>query len=348
MFPPNMGRSNIPITTDAPSEPPYFANLSHAAASTFLQNAHKTGKLGPGPCEPDYLSHHVIKAVLHTIPWDLLLVQLVWSSCIVALAYSLADQPASNSLSAAFWKSRLNVPSSVSSGVGWALFVLLGFFIREASKRYRDAQVMLSKSGSHLCQIARAIRQAYPPGLWHHGDLERIGAHLVAAPIALKMVLRGERDREQLKHILHPDDVTDLINTAPMYLHCTRVVRAYLFTSEPDDPAARFPFVAARKSPAGLGVRHLLFELIDSVELQLNTTLGISEFRPSVAYVNHLQIFLYIWMMFLPLALLESSGWYVSRPLTRIVHVLHHYLCALCSHFRNVFISLVLANAVRL
>lgn len=252
-----------------------------------------------------------IVAVLQTLPWTILLSQLVWSCIIVSISYVLADKSAADysTLSSSFWTTRVDVPSSVSSGVGWALFVLLAFFIDEASARYYEGQTTISKAGSHLCQIIRLLRQLYPSGTWHDADLERIAAHCVAIPITVKMAVRGEKDATQLESILHPDDIHDVLNAGgPMHVNCTRVIRAYISAVE-TDRIFRSPGITSNSCPAGIGVRHLLFDLIDTVESDCNVATRISEFRPSVSYVNHLQIFLYIWMMFLPLTLIKTSGW---------------------------------------
>lgn len=171
-----------------------------------------------------------------------------------------------STLSSTFWTSRLNVSSSVWYGVGWALFVLLGFFIRESSNRCRHSQLMFLSVGNRLQEIVRHLRQIYPLGTWHPGDRERIMSHLVAYPIALKMSLRNEREASQLHHILHPDDLNDVLNADSMHLHCSRVVRAYFSASE-EDTTYSFHHVQSAKNQAGKGVRYfVVIDVLDTLD----------------------------------------------------------------------------------
>lgn len=303
--------------------------FAHRQVSDFLSTAIESGKLGSGPKEYPRKASHVLLAIWQTMPWTLLVFQALWSSAVMMIAYALADKSLPR-LDVMFWTSRLNVSSSVSYGVGWALFVLLGFFIREASGRFQEAHLSIATVGLHLANLLRQIRQAYPAGTWHDGDLDRIVAHLVAFPIALKMALRGEREAEQLDMILTPEDLEDVLEADSMHLHCSRVVRAYTSAAE-DDAYYSFGHTKAEATPAGWGTRYFVIDVLDAVDMAANTATRISEFRPSIAYVSHLQIFLYIWMLFLPLALVASSGWYVFKSLLYSLHQKCSQSCTLNS-----------------
>lgn len=132
---------------------------------------------------------------------------------------------------------------------------------------------------------------------------------MVAYPVALKMSLRGERECEQLERILHPDDVRDVIKADCMHTHCLRVVRAYTFSVVDDKPLHAFRFVDAKKNPGGKACTRYMTDTMDKIDLEAQKAVAIGEYRSSIAYVNHLNIFLYIWILFLPLALVETSGW---------------------------------------
>lgn len=291
-------------------EPPIFA---HKQIADFLRHAQTTGRLGNA--KPD-CSHslatssifNILRVVVATIPYSIICFQFFWSAIIVALAYHLRNKDAESSWTIEFWSSRLNVTSSVSYYVGWALFILLGFFIRESSTRFRDSQVLLFDIDVRLRQVIRSLRQAYPPNSWHPGDLDRIAAHLVAYPIALKMHLRDERDASQLRPILHSADLTDVINADLMHIHCSRVVRAYFAAAEDDAPYA-FRHSKNDSTVPGWGIRYLVIDLVDTLDFLANSVMRISDFRPAFGYINHMNIFLYVWMMFLPLTIVQSSGW---------------------------------------
>lgn len=57
-------------------------------------------------------------------------------------------------------------------------------------------------------------------------------------------------------------------------------------------------------------LRRILPDMVDAVDINATKAVRIAEFRPAVAYMNHLRIFLYIWAMFLPMAIVRTSGWF--------------------------------------
>ncbi|PXF41790.1 hypothetical protein BWQ96_08484 [Gracilariopsis chorda] len=298
-------------SVEAPPHGPSYRQFEHRVVALRLRSAKATGQLGSGQPESNPADYSSLLAVLQTIPYRILVFQLVWSTLVTLVAYGLAPREDSSIswFSVEFWTSRLVVSSSVSYGVGWALFVLLGFFIREASNRYWEAQLNWTQMTGNLRQTVRHLRQNYPAGTWHDKDIDRIVAHLIAYPIALKMLLRGEKEREQLQGILHEDDIDDVLNSDAMHWYCMRVVRTYLSASE-DDQAHSFDCAAAEKTPAGWGVRYVIMDVIDAVDMSANAIVKIANSSPSAGYVTHLHIFLYIWLFFLPLALVQSSGWF--------------------------------------
>lgn len=247
-----------------------------------------------------------IKGLILTIPWGFLIFQLLWTGAIVGIGYAIGDKDIST-FTTDFWSTRLSLSSDVSFGVGWALFVFLGFFTSAASARFYSAQVKVSGTGSQLSQVVRHLCQGYTHGVWHDHDFERILGHLVAYPICLKMQLRGECDRSQLEQFLHSADVDDILKSHRMHLHCSRVVRAYFSSAE--HTAQVSDDVERKKLIAGFSSRYFAMEQIDDVDTLASAAMRIHLFKPSVGYVNHLRIYLYIWMMFLPMSLISDSGW---------------------------------------
>lgn len=297
-----------------------FSNRQHEAAAAFLRNVCDTGKLGPDLKEENFEHGRIWLMLWRTFPWCTLTIQLLWSGVVVCGGYfiSMHSFAASESsdvpstLSLEFWQSRLNVSPTVAHAVGWALFVLLSLYIREANKRYEAAHVAVQRACAALKRVVRVVRLGYPRGMWHEGDHDRVLAHLVAYPIALKMTLRRERDHEQLLPLLHAADVDDVVGADLVHLQCMRVVRAYLTAAEDDTEA--FELTNVETTPPGAVVRRHSSELLDAVDVAAHDAVQIAHFRPAKAYINHLRIFLYIWMMFLPLAVVGESGWYVILP----------------------------------
>lgn len=289
----------------------HFEKIQHLNAARYLQSAIASGKLGKGPADPEpSISRNAISN-FRIFPRLLMTAQLFWSTAIVIIAYFVAKNtnPKSDksTLSNEFWVSRIIVTPAVAYTLGWAVFVLLGLFVSEASARFHSARSSIFTLGSQLSFLLRKIRQCYPASTWHPGDHERIAAHLIAYPIALRMSLRNDRSPEQLRPILHEKDVHELINSDTMHVHCLRVVRAYISVAE--DDSAQFNLCDADSTPAGALIRKIITKFTDDIDSTASTVTRIAQFRPSVAYVNHLHILLSIWLMFIPITLIVSSGW---------------------------------------
>lgn len=237
--------------------------------------------------------------------------QTVWSGAITGVVYAHARSRAADGVSAltfSFWTSHLVLSPSVVYAVGWALFILLGFQIREASGRYRDALLCWGRVAAMLKMVLRHMVQGYPRGVWHDGDHDRILAFLVAYPIALKMQLRDERERLQLESILHPSDVEDVIAAPNMAAYCIQVIRAYFSSAEVDQEK---PFIPQKTAlEPGFKPRYFIIDQIDSLDQQGVVLDRIKLFKPALGYQFHLRTFLIIWLMFLPLAIVQSSGWF--------------------------------------
>lgn len=307
-YPPDF--SSASTTLPASGANPTYTNPAHRALASYLNTAIATRILGASPPEHDESEFTPLRRFITSFPTHLILFQLIWSAIVSALAYALVrggDNPWST-LSTQFWPSQLLLTPSVVSGVGWALFVLLGFFIREAAQRYDEALRHWGNIAALLRQTVRQVVQAYPPGVWHEGDHDRLVAHLIAYPLALKMTLRGESDRGPLEKVLHPDDVEDVVNADSMHVQCIRVVRAYLSSAEVDGSKPFLP--QKRRKEKGFCPRYFAVDQVDEVEIEGNALERIARFQSAVGYTFHLKIFLYIWLLFLPLGIIGTSGWF--------------------------------------
>lgn len=292
------------------SSQPIFQNEAHQKSAERLRHAIRTGTLS-GSTDPVDIYSNIPFAIIRTLPVKPLLLQLLWSSIITAVAYFLSPSTITNTFTTDFWLSRINVPSSLNFGVGWALFFLLSFLLRQSVNRHRSAYLLLHRIGTTTRRLVRTIRQNYDRGSWHDGDHERMFSHLIAYPIALKMSLRKEhlkRDPKQLDYLLGGDDLKDVLASDVMHLHCMRVVRSYVAVAEDDSEGFERNNIV-KETGAGNGIRKVISAVMDDVDRSAVSIVRISEFIPSEAYINHLGIFLYIWLLFLPLSLLESSGW---------------------------------------
>ncbi len=93
--------------------------------------------------------------------------------------------------------------------------------------------------GGTANSFAKYIVQAFPPGMFHPGDRERILGHLVAFPVALKRELRDEQDLRELKNVLAPEDLAELQSASSMSSHALYVLSAYMIKAQKKEN--RFP-----------------------------------------------------------------------------------------------------------
>lgn len=237
----------------------------------------------------------------------MILFEAVWSTLITGIAFLLSDHNAAHSFKTEFWASQISISSSIIKAVGWAVFALLGFYVKEASSRYRQAQESWNTMSHLLRQVARQFIQIFPKGTWHNDDRSRIIAHLVSYPIALKMYVRKERERAQLSGILTADDLEEVLAARSMPGHCLKVVRSYLTAIESDCDTTFFASVTT--SPGSSFNRNFVNRILDAIEGKTNCIVRILDFGPSCGYVNHLRTFMYLWFLFIPFSLVEESGW---------------------------------------
>lgn len=285
-----------------------------SGARKFYSRAAETGTLGSSPTDPVTCPITFVRTIWHHFPLTLLILQLAWSSFVQVLTEWLPTSPTSPSRSPG-----IAVPTSAIFTAGFSLFILLAFFIREATTRQRDAVESLHTISHSLRHIMRKLRLGYPRGTWHSGDHDRIFGHLAAYPIALKMSLRHERHPDQLAPLLHPSDVRDILAAPSMHLHCAKIVRAYFACAEDDSPY-NFPPIAASSTPAGMGTRLHIITLIDTVDRASASLTRIETLLPAAGYVSHLRAFVYIWAFILPSALVADSEWLTPLWATLITY----------------------------
>lgn len=296
----------VPIANDVDEE--FFNRIHNYFTSEVPSRLDQHGRVEHVPSGSNLLK--TIKSQLITIPYTYLTLQLIWTCAIIAIGYVIgsAEKEDQSTLSTGFWTTRLSISSDVSFGVGWALFVLLGFFVSAASARYYKAQKCIAGIGAELERLVRCLLLGYKRGVWHENDYERIISYIIAYPIALKMQLRNERDEKQLANILNRFDVQDVISSNHMHLHCSRIIRGYIgfaeskYANNGSDPAVLASII-------GNPNKSYAMNLVDNIDSLASAVMTIYEFQPSVGYVNHLRIYLYIWMMFLPLSLISDGGW---------------------------------------
>lgn len=251
---------------------------------------------------------HRLKLTLTAIsPWVLLLCA-AWTAMAVTVAYLVSRYlPQNNAAGMAcemWFCSALAIDSSVTSYVGYSLFLLLGFFMYDSHWRFVQGLQCWRVNIKHLTQtLSNRWFQGYYAGYYHDGDLERVAGHLAAAMICLKSGLCGELDEERLKRVLSPNDQVRATECPNRVEHCLDVVRAYRMKYEEieSDEKCRRPVhgleqVCLSKYARNLSQSPSFCQRIVSVRLPFG-------------YITHVRIFLAVWLLLLPFGIVESTGW---------------------------------------
>lgn len=247
-----------------------------------------------------------IRLAMRPVSVWLLLGVAIWALLIVYIARLISQkfpQDGGNESCKPWFCSAIAVDKEVKEYVGFALFMLLGFRLSDSHFRYTQA---LQSWQEDILGLTRLVSSrwfgSYKAGTWHEGDLQRIAGHLAGYAVALMGGLRDRDYREKLESILDKSDVDCILATCERDDYCIDVLRAYLISAEDKK------MTGEEHSASG----NELIRLMDYVQKLGSTAIPcVVMVRVPMAYgyVQHLQIFMFIWLLLLPLALVESAGW---------------------------------------
>lgn len=102
------------------------------------------------------------------------------------------------------------------------------------------ARIWNTIDGTVTC-IAKYIVMAFPAGVFHPGDRERILGFLVAFPVALKRELRLETDLRELKSVLPAEDLARIQSAPSMSTYTLHVLSSYLLTAKAKAAEKKLP-----------------------------------------------------------------------------------------------------------
>lgn len=246
-----------------------------------------------------------IKKFFPSVPWKAQVFFIIWAFVSVTASYFLQftwKKEIRESCTA--WCSPIDVNKSVLSYIGFAVFMILGFRASEAFKRYDEGGKSFYLLEKEVRTLATGFVQTYSSGTWHEMDLERIIAHMVQIPLAVRDELHAEEQVTYNDTLLSKEDYKEMKNSpCGSLLHCMYVIQTYLISA--DRPDSLIPG----------GGRDGYFTVDSSFRIG-----GIIEFfgkmmlmkeYPVVRnYTDHQQLFTAIWLMLLPLGMTASSGWF--------------------------------------
>lgn len=227
----------------------------------------------------------------------------VLGSLIVNIVWELP--PGVNAECKPWWCSRVSVHPAVNGFVGFALFLLLGFRLLDSHSRYTNGVIVWIEGLVQMADILSShILEGMDSGTIHNNDMERVTGHIAAVAITLVAKMRGENCNEKLQEVVSDSDASRILRSNDPTYYCIDVTRAYLIDLERQEMMEtierNFP---VEDLITGCSALDLLDESARHCERLVNVPLPFG-------YVQHMRIFIAIWLMILPLGLVESAGWY--------------------------------------
>ena len=156
-----------------------------------------------------------------------LFIYVLWSGFVLLLTWGLADTNSAENCR--WWCVYIPVDKSTMSYVSLGVFLLLGFWMTDAYRRYwKGLQLWQSTIRATIQEFALHISLVAKQGTWHERDRERIFSHMAAIPFAAKLHLCQNRDTKELEKLLCPRDVATFQEADDFFVHCMNVVYGYL------------------------------------------------------------------------------------------------------------------------
>lgn len=201
-----------------------------------------------------------------------------------------------------WWCTPFAVDVNVKEYVGFALFLLLGFRLYDSHWRYVEA-LRIWQEGiiGNTRLLTNRLFESYPEGTWHEGDLERIAGHVAAFAMVTVGGLRELSKRDELLQMLGPEDVRRIETADDAGTYCIDVVRAYLIDGD--------RLKHEGKHPCGSNIHWMLLHYITMLGDTASECERMIRIAVPYGYVMHLRIFMYVYLVMLPLGLVETSGW---------------------------------------
>lgn len=246
------------------------------------------------------------KVALGAVSPIVLAVAVVWSAIAVALAYLVHRLfPLWRASENCIWFcSPIAIDGNVSGYVGFALFLLLGFRLYDSHYRYVAASKLWEEGVIGTARIVtNRLFEGYDSGTWHVGDLERLCGHMAAFGICLMGDLRNRQYEEKLMEVLSPEDVRLVLTARERVNYCSDIIFSYLIAG--DEMVSRTDAV----HPCGCNEHWALFYYVRMLDIFGLECKRMVRVRQPYGYVQHLRIFLAIWLFLLPLGLVEYTGW---------------------------------------
>lgn len=257
------------------------------------------------------------RLMLYAVQWRSMVVVVSWTVIVTWFTWWMSSRWTSwkenDDSCDPWWCSAFAVDQNVKEYVGFALFLLLGFRLYDSHWRYVEA-LRIWQDGiiGNTRLLTNRLFESYPEGTWHEGDLERIAGHVVAFAIMTVGGLREISKREELLHMLGPEDVRRIETADDAGTYCIDVVRGYLIDGD------RLRHEGSH--PCGSNVHYTLLYYITMLGDTASECERMIRIAVPYGYVTHLKVFMYVYFLMLPLGLVEKTGWLTVLWVTVIAY----------------------------
>lgn len=256
---------------------------------------------------PIRLIRSTLRVGKEAIPRWLISSVVIWTFICVLVSFLVGrffDFPVRDRSCHPWFCSAIALSPSAIEYVSYALFLLLGLRLYHSQYRYVDA---LSIWEDGLIGTARLFTnqlfQSFKDGTWHEGDLVRICGHIAAYPICVMGALRHRDYREKLLGVLGEDDVQRILVVTDRPAFCIDVVRSYLIDGE------RLESEHAQTYLCSANEHWKLLWYLRKLSGSGRECMRLAWVPVPYGYQIHLRVFLGLWLLVLPFALVEVSGW---------------------------------------
>lgn len=248
------------------------------------------------------INHKTLSYLLYSIPWHLVQLVTIWTAVVCFLSYIFRDQSKDGTVR--WWASVHMISSKQAALLSFITFTLLAFYVNEAYVRYaKAAKVWHGELQVLLHSITGQFKIFWENGAIHQRDKKRLIGHIAAMPYALKADLRHSKCIQEMKGLLSPEDLANMVFGKRMSLQVWSVIRSYYtkvaFRSD------TLPSDSVQQGRMNLMIR----QNIPEIESAIQTALHYRDSDMAPQFTVLLNVWLVLWFVFLPFMMIDFSGW---------------------------------------
>lgn len=233
---------------------------------------------------------------------------LLWAVVATLISWRLRVLWPSKQSDCMKWCSPIDVQPNVLSNIGFALFMILAFRVSDALGRYAQGAQAIFDLRVQLRSLAIEVVQSFRDGMMHECDKERIVAHIIQIPICFRSILlEGTLEGESgKKGLLSGEDQEEFENASEPLDHLLKTVEAYFLTADMPDKAE---YQQMDKTVGFIIIFSVIMRMGRIREL-IAKILSVKEFPVVGSYVRHQRVFMWLWLILLPLAMTSWTGFF--------------------------------------